>query len=87
MNNQKLIYTEKDHKGQAQVIHAADCREGKAAKAYASGYGQGDNCNWDTYTAETREAFTNKLRGIYGDEEVDEYIIPDAKWEPCVTIK
>ncbi len=87
MDKQTLIYTETDHKGQWQVIHSADCAEGRLAHNYASGNGYGDQTNWDRYTVTTREEMLNKLAGVYGQEEMEEYIAPNAKWEPCVKIK
>jgi hypothetical protein len=87
MTTQTLIYTEQDHKGQVQIVHAADCAEGKRAHAFASGHGHGDQANWDKYTVASREELLSNLRGIYGAEEVDEYIIPQVKWEPCVKVK
>ena len=87
MNTQTLIYTEEDHKGQFQVVHAADCAEGKKAHGFASGYGRGDQRNWDRVDNATgRDELITELRNVYGDEEVEDYILPNIKWEPCVKV-
>jgi hypothetical protein len=86
MNTQQLIYTETDHKGQWQVVHSVDCKEGQAAHRYASGNGTGDQTNWDKYTVASREEFLEKLRHVYGDDEVTEFIQPNTNWQPCVIV-
>ena len=83
MNTQTLIYTDQDHKRQVNVVHAEGCREGQKAHRYSVDAG-----NWDRVeNATTREDLIAELRSVYGDEEVNEYILPTIKWEPCVTIK
>jgi len=83
MNTQTLIYTDQDHKRQSNVVHAEGCREGQKAHDYCDGVG-----NWDRVLhATTRDDLIAELRRVYGDDEVDEYILPTIKWEPCITIK
>lgn len=83
MTTQTLIYTDQDHKRQLNVVHAEGCREGQKAHRYCVDAG-----NWDRVeNATTREELINELRNVYGDEEVDGYILPGIKWEPCVTVK
>ena len=83
MTTQTLIYVDQDHKRQPNVIHAEGCAEGRKAHGYCQEVG-----NWDRVeNVTTREELITELRNVYGDEEVEEYILPSIKWEPCVKIK
>ena len=82
MNTQTLIYVDQDHNRQANVVHAAECREGQKAHRHCQNVG-----NWDRVeNATTRDDLIAELRNVYGDEEVDDYILPNIKWEPCVKV-
>lgn len=83
MTSQTLIYTDQDHKRQVNVVHAAGCGEGQKAHRFCKDAG-----NWDRVENVTsRDELIAELRNVYGDDEVDEHILPTIKWEPCVTVK
>jgi hypothetical protein len=76
----KLIYTDTDGKGNIDVVHAYECRDGKMLLRKAR-----NEWNWQIFEADTREqAFDHlnefeNLGGLFGE--------PEIHYCPCVTIQ